>query len=271
MYIEDNTNLVGDTATASNIVQTFELKGALEPEDSSSAGLDKLPQDSSLASNNFVAPAIALILETHEDILDYEPPSPMKKVNQQSDTELKAMKARLKELEAEAEKFRKKLNQISKPSASNSTALATVPLTLVKKQEIDMRSVHVGNVDYSATEKGLESHFIGCGSINRVTIPRNKANGHPKGFAYIEFRSKEFVETAIDMMNETLFCGRKIKVLPKRTNHPGLSTTNRFVPVGSFRSQFAVKRVWRASSDTCFHGSRRSISYGKINKHYAPY
>lgn len=66
----------------------------------------------------------------------------------------------------------------------------------------------------------------GCGSINRVTILCNKLDGHPKGFAYIEFASKDFVETAL-AMNETLFRGRQIKVMSKRTNRPGLCTTNR--------------------------------------------
>ena len=68
---------------------------------------------------------------------------------------------------------------------------------------------------------------LGCGSINRVTILCNKLDGHPKGFAYIEFASKDFVETAL-AMNETLFRGRQIKVMSKRTNRPGLCTTNRY-------------------------------------------
>jgi len=88
------------------------------------------------------------------------------------------------------------------------------------------RSVYVGNVDYGATAEELEAHFHGCGSINRVTILCNKYDGNPKGFAYVEFADKDSVDTAM-ALDDSLFRGRQIKVMPKRTNKPGLSTTNR--------------------------------------------
>jgi len=49
------------------------------------------------------------------------------------------------------------------------------------KEDIDGRSVFVGNVDYSATPEEIQSHFQSCGSINRVTILLDKFTGHPKG------------------------------------------------------------------------------------------
>uniref|UniRef100_T1J545 RRM domain-containing protein n=1 Tax=Strigamia maritima TaxID=126957 RepID=T1J545_STRMM len=95
-----------------------------------------------------------------------------------------------------------------------------------EKMEVDARSIYVGNVDYGATAEELEQHFHGCGSINRVTILCDKYSGHPKGFAYIEFAEKESVNTAM-ALDESLFRGRQIKVNSKRTNRPGISTTNR--------------------------------------------
>lgn len=77
--------------------------------------------------------------------------------------------------------------------------------------EVDNRSIYVGNVDYGANAEELEQHFHGCGSINRVTILCNKYDGHPKGFAYIEFADKDSVQTAM-AMDESLFRGRQIKV-----------------------------------------------------------
>ena len=82
-------------------------------------------------------------------------------------------------------------------------------------------------VDYGATAEELEQHFHGCGSVNRVTILCNKFDGHPKGFAYIEFAERDSVQTAM-AMDESMFRGRQIKVMPKRTNRPGLSVTNRY-------------------------------------------
>lgn len=36
-------------------------------------------------------------------------------------------------------------------------------------------------VDYGGTAEELESHFNGCGQVNRVTILCDKFSGHPKG------------------------------------------------------------------------------------------
>lgn len=152
--------------------------------------------------------------------------------NNQIDPELERIRARVKEVEEEAEKLKLLQSEMNMPLTMGATGPA---LSIDDKMEIDNRSIYVGNVDYGATAEELEAHFHGCGAINRVTILCNKVDGHPKGFAYIEFSAKEFVETAL-AMNETLFRGRQIKVNAKRTNRPGLSTTNRF-PRGSLRGR----------------------------------
>ncbi|XP_023932763.1 polyadenylate-binding protein 2-B [Lingula anatina] len=103
-----------------------------------------------------------------------------------------------------------------------------------EKIDADSRSCYIGNVDYSTTAEELEQHFHGCGSVNRVTILCDKFSGHPKGFAYIEFADKDSVQTAM-ALDESLFRGRQIKVMPKRTNKPGISTTNRGGGRGRFR------------------------------------
>lgn len=133
-------------------------------------------------------------------------------IHQIIDPELEAIKARVKEMEEEAEKLKQMQSEVNKQMTLGSpTGTTTIPLSLEEKKEIDDRSIYVGNVDYGATAEELEAHFHGCGSMNRVTILCNKSDGHPKGFAYIEFGSKDFVETALGM-NESLFRGRQIKV-----------------------------------------------------------
>merc|ERR1719244_2586675 len=138
---------------------------------------------------------------------------------------------KLKEMQSEVDK---QLSSGGLPAAPGSSPAsgagaggANVPiLTYEEKVEVDSRSVYVGNVDYGATAEELEQHFHGCGSINRVTILCNKFDGHPKGFAYVEFTDKDSVQTAM-ALDDSLFRGRQIKVMPKRTNKPGISTTNR--------------------------------------------
>lgn len=197
-------------------------------------------------------------------------------IHQIIDPELEAIKARVKEMEEEAEKLKQMQSEVNKQMTLGSpTGTTTIPLSLEEKKEIDDRSIYVGNVDYGATAEELEAHFHGCGSMNRVTILCNKSDGHPKGFAYIEFGSKDFVETALGM-NESLFRGRQIKVsdfflfgngnridinsmlyseifqvMSKRTNRPGISTTNRF-PRG-----FRGRGRGTARGAGCCHGSFR--------------
>lgn len=87
-------------------------------------------------------------------------------------------------------------------------------------------TLNKSQVDYGATADELEIHFNGCGPVNRVTILCDRFSGHPKGFAYIEFSDRDSVQSAIGL-HETLFRGRVLKVMPKRTNMPGISTTDR--------------------------------------------
>ncbi|XP_036439786.1 embryonic polyadenylate-binding protein 2 [Colossoma macropomum] len=154
------------------------------------------------------------------------------------DPELEAIKARVMEMEEEAEKLREvqyggeRQQLLYSPQAG-----LFYSMTHEERIDADNRSVYVGNVDYGTTADELEIHFNGCGHVNRVTILCDKFTGHPKGFAYIEFSDRESVRTAM-ALDETLFRGRLIKVLPKRTNMPGISTTDRgFLRGGRFRGR----------------------------------
>ncbi|XP_015261717.1 PREDICTED: LOW QUALITY PROTEIN: polyadenylate-binding protein 2-like [Gekko japonicus] len=157
-----------------------------------------------------------------------------------SPEELEAIKARVREMEEEAEKLKELQNEVEKqmnmsPPPGNA---GPVIMSIEEKMEAgtDARSVYVGKVDYGATAEELEAHFHGCGSVNRVTILCDKYTGHPKGFAYIEFSDKESVRTSL-ALDESLFRGRQIKVIPKRTNRPGISTTDRGFPRTRYRGR----------------------------------
>ncbi|POI28170.1 hypothetical protein CIB84_008080 [Bambusicola thoracicus] len=98
-------------------------------------------------------------------------------------------------------------------------------------------------VDYGGTAEELESHFNICGRINRVTILCDKFSGHPKGYAYIEFEQKSSVKAAVEL-DESIFRGRVIKVLPKRTNMPGISSTDRGGRWGRFQARGGLIPRW---------------------------
>uniref|UniRef100_A0AC35TX12 RRM domain-containing protein n=1 Tax=Rhabditophanes sp. KR3021 TaxID=114890 RepID=A0AC35TX12_9BILA len=134
---------------------------------------------------------------------------------------------RMEEMEKEAMSI--KILQKESENKMHSTAIPSFPPTLTseEKADIDHRSVYVGNVDYGTTENELKEHFERYGEVKRVTILHDKFSGQPKGFAYIEFVEEETVGHALELY-ESLFRGRQITVLKKRTNKPGISTTNRY-------------------------------------------
>ena len=128
------------------------------------------------------------------------------------------MKRRVEEMEAEAAKLREMQAEMS-----------TNPATREDKEDVDARSIFVGNVDYTATPEEIQAHFQSCGSINRVTILLDKYTGHPKGYvlldpaseteltcffhsyAYVEFTEPHLVAQAL-VLNESVFRGRNLKV-----------------------------------------------------------
>ncbi|XP_053552742.1 polyadenylate-binding protein 2-B isoform X3 [Bombina bombina] len=188
--------------------------------------------------------------------------------------ELEAIKARVREMEEEAEKLKELQNEVEKqmnmsPPPGNA---GPVIMSVEEKMEADARSIYVGNVDYGATAEELEAHFHGCGSVNRVTILCDKFTGHPKGFAYIEFSDKESVRTSM-ALDESLFRGRQIKVVPKRTNRPGISSTDRGFPRARYRARTASysSRSRFYSGFTARPRGRVYRGRARVTSWYSPY
>ncbi|KAK9666915.1 hypothetical protein RND81_14G220500 [Saponaria officinalis] len=129
------------------------------------------------------------------------------------------MRKRLKEMEDEAAALREMQAKVEKEmSAVQDPAGAATDQA--NKEEVDSRSVFVGNVDYACTPEEVQQHFQSCGTVNRVTIRTNKF-GQPKGYAYIEFLETDAVQEAL-RLNESVLHGRQLKVTAKRTNVPGM-------------------------------------------------
>lgn len=116
--------------------------------------------------------------------------------------EIAAMKKRVQEMEAEAAKLREMQASLD----------SNEPNLRESKEDIDSRSVFVGNVDYSASPEEIQTHFGSCGAINRVTILLDKFSGNPKGYAYVEFSEPSLVANAL-VLNESVFKGRNLKVI----------------------------------------------------------
>ncbi|XP_057971739.1 polyadenylate-binding protein 2-like isoform X2 [Malania oleifera] len=133
--------------------------------------------------------------------------------------DLEDMKRRLKEIEEEAGALREMQAKVEKEMGAVQDS-SSASATQAEKEEVDSRSIYVGNVDYACTPEEVQQHFQSCGTVNRVTILTDKF-GQPKGFAYVEFVEIEAVQNAI-LLNESELHGRQLKVSAKRTNIPGM-------------------------------------------------
>eukprot|EP00600_Ochromonadales_sp_CCMP1393_P010313 CAMPEP_0174975868 /NCGR_PEP_ID=MMETSP0004_2-20121128/12688_1 /TAXON_ID=420556 /ORGANISM="Ochromonas sp., Strain CCMP1393" /LENGTH=176 /DNA_ID=CAMNT_0016226779 /DNA_START=42 /DNA_END=568 /DNA_ORIENTATION=- len=124
----------------------------------------------------------------------------------EDDAEPEKMKKRVLEMEEELDQLTKMQQQVENQISTAS-------------DKMDENSIYVGQVDYEASPEELRGHFAPCGTINRVTIMCDKITGRSKGFAYVEFVDKEAVENALKL-DDSMFKGRQLKVLPKRQNLP---------------------------------------------------
>ncbi|KAM7517483.1 hypothetical protein LguiB_016445 [Lonicera macranthoides] len=122
--------------------------------------------------------------------------------------ELDEMKKRLKEMEEEAAALREMQAKVEKEMGAVQDP-ASAAATQANREEVDSRSIYVGNVDYACTPEEVQQHFQSCGTVNRVTILTDKF-GQPKGFAYVEFLEVEAVQEALNL-NESELHGRQLK------------------------------------------------------------
>ncbi|XP_019510032.1 PREDICTED: embryonic polyadenylate-binding protein 2 [Hipposideros armiger] len=144
------------------------------------------------------------------------------------------------------------------------------PATPMEKVEMDHRSIYVGNVDYGGTAEELEAYFNHCGEVQRVTILCDKFSGHPKGYAYIEFATESSAQAAVEL-DKSIFRGRVIKVLPKRTNIPGISSTDRGGLRGRPGARGAPFPHSSLQGKAHFKPRGRNRGRGRVSPWYSPY
>lgn len=149
------------------------------------------------------------------------------------DAEIEDMKRRVREMEEEAAKLSEMQSQVETQMGKNTAnslnemnggGAAAAAAQAAAQLAMDDNSIYIGQVDYGSTPEELQALFQSCGTINRVTILCDKFTGQPKGYAYIEFASRDAVESAI-LLNDTMFRGRQLKVTPKRQNVRGYNFT----------------------------------------------
>lgn len=88
-----------------------------------------------------------------------------------------------------------------------------------------MFKCYVGNVSFQSTEEGLKNFFeqnVENGAVKSIAIIKDRETGRPRGFAFVEFQTKEQMGKAIGL-NEMQFDGRPLRVseaLEKKDRSP---------------------------------------------------
>ncbi|XP_064120133.1 RNA-binding protein 34-like [Macrobrachium nipponense] len=85
-------------------------------------------------------------------------------------------------------------------------------------------AVFVGNLPFECEEENLYKHFEECGEIDNVRIIRDKKFSSGKGFGYINFKSSDAVEVALQLDGKQFMkrnlriqrCVKKVKKFQKK-------------------------------------------------------
>lgn len=99
-----------------------------------------------------------------------------------------------------------------------------------RPKDVDSRTVYVELLPKNVNHSWIERVFGKCGNVVYVSIPRYKSTGDPKGFAFVEFETKEQAEKAIEFLNNPPEeAPRKPGMFPKTVKNkpvPTLNTSN---------------------------------------------
>lgn len=71
-----------------------------------------------------------------------------------------------------------------------------------RPQDEDERTVYVELLPKNVNHSWIERVFGKCGNVVYVSIPHYKSTGDPKGFAFVEFETKEQAAKAIEVGSE---------------------------------------------------------------------
>jgi RNA recognition motif-containing protein len=72
--------------------------------------------------------------------------------------------------------------------------------------------LYVGNLSYQTTEDDLRTMFAQAGTVESVSLIKDRDTGRSKGFAFVEMSSQSEAEQAIKLFDGKQLGDREIKV-----------------------------------------------------------
>jgi len=74
------------------------------------------------------------------------------------------------------------------------------------------RKLYVGNLAFTLTEDDLKEAFSEAGEVESVKLITDRDTGRSKGFAFVEMKTDQEAETAIEKFNGQQLAGRPLTV-----------------------------------------------------------
>jgi RNA recognition motif-containing protein len=86
---------------------------------------------------------------------------------------------------------------------------------------VTVTNIYVGNLSFRTGEEELEAAFSSFGTVDKVTILKDKETGRSRGFGFVEMSNKEEADRAIMSMNGRELGGRALQVNEARPRESG--------------------------------------------------
>jgi RNA recognition motif-containing protein len=74
------------------------------------------------------------------------------------------------------------------------------------------RKLYVGNLSYTTDETQLQALFATAGTVDTVSVVRDRETGRARGFAFVEMSSDAEAQAAISQLNSYQLDGRSLTV-----------------------------------------------------------
>ena len=81
-----------------------------------------------------------------------------------------------------------------------------------------MTNVFVGNLDITVKEQQLRELFAAHGTVETITIVKDRDTGEPRGIAFVEMTQATEAEGAISALDGTMLNGRPMSMNEARPN-----------------------------------------------------
>ncbi len=80
--------------------------------------------------------------------------------------------------------------------------------------------LYVGNLPYDTSEQDLQTLFAQAGSVETVTLVRDRDTGRARGFGFVEMANDQDAQNAISQFHDQQFGGRRLTVNEARPQAP---------------------------------------------------